>query len=120
MILGGVATGSIKAELQAKARQKAKITEFKFICSEIANIIGIKILAEAVLEASSVNIMVKSTRPTRRSITPASPAFWDMKRASLLASPVSKRIFPRERPEPNKRREDQSMREISLEVSILS
>ncbi len=43
-----------------------------------------------------------------------------MKSPAILASPVSKRIFPKLRPEPNKRREGQSIFLISICLRIFS
>ena len=59
MTFGGVATGSIKAQLQAKAKVTATVVEDKLSGILNVSMTGKTILAEAVFEASSVKKIVQ-------------------------------------------------------------
>ena len=115
MTLGGVATGSMKAELQATAKAKAVTILLRPAFCEKAIIMGIMIFAEAVLDAISVKKIVARIKMSRINTGLKASESEDKCDANISASPVLKSIPPRDRPVPNKSKEPQSISDIFFE-----
>ena len=116
--MGGVPTGSIKPLLLAKAINITGKIELLLSCNCRAMIMGIRILAEAVFETSSVKKIVAKIKQIIIA-TNGKPKVASLRKSpSKFASPVSKSIFPKESPEPKSKSDGQSISLKFFGVSI--
>lgn len=109
MAFGGVATGSINALLQLRANKMATILGLIPEVFARAIMMGMRIFAAAVFEASSVKKIVTSISIIKTKTILIPSVLEDMKFAKVVASPDLKRMEPRDKPEPNNKRLGQSI-----------
>ena len=117
--LGGVATGSIKAKLHPIDAPRTGGMGLIEDAVEMAIMIGIIILADAVLEVSSVKNTLNATDRRVMSVKLAESPPMEMKNFPMeSAKPVSNIWNPMESPPPNRRSVPQSIRNASLKERV--